>query len=423
MEVAVAPVVCGAAGAVRYAGDEALDTASLSDAFGRFIRSSSRLEDVYRQLRAQVDVLTRELAERNAELQRSLEANETMRLTLQQILDALPCGVLVVRAEGTVAMLNPECRRMLRFEGQGDELCAELDLAAWAERAGVQCAWALDHDAEADAEREFCMEDGRGSRWLSLKRREIRGCGETVFVLRDVTARRRAEEQRERGRNAMAIAEMATVLAHEIRNPLASLELFSELIEADEERRAEWIANLRAVVRLLSSTVDNVLSFSGGRPLSLAPVPMSDVARSAVALLQPVARQAGAALSLVTDAANDAVLGNAAGLQQVMVNLILNALRHTPAGGSVTVTVRECEGRDGWLAAECVDTGPGIAESLRLQIFEAGYSGDGATPGLGLAVCDRIVAQHGGRLRAEAALTGGARFTMEIPAMAGEAVA
>ena len=418
IEVAVAPVP---GGGMRDAGAaEELSATSLAEAFGRFIHSSSRLEEVYRQLREQISVLTQELAQRNAELKASLAANEGMRVALQEIVDTMPCGVLVVRADGTVATVNPECRRMLRRSAVETVLDEGVLLTTLAEPMGAECAAVLGGDLGMDAEHEFSVAEESGTRWMSLRKRGLQGAGERVLVLRDVTARHRAEEDRERGRKAMAMAETATVLAHEIRNPLASLELFAELIEADEERRMEWIENLRAGVRMLSSTVNNVLSFDGTRSLRLQPVSLTAVVESAATLLLPVAQQAKVRLEWAAEAVHAEVAGNAAGLQQVMVNLILNALRHSPIGGRVAITVRAAAGAQDWIVAECVDNGPGIANAQLGQIFEAGYSGDGATPGLGLAVCARIVRQHCGHIRAENVPTGGARFRVELPALAAE---
>ncbi len=388
----------------------------LADAFTRFIQSSSRLEEVYRQLQQQIHMLTQQLAKRNAELKESLADNEAMRSSLQQIVDTMPCGVLVTRWDGAVAMINPECYRMLGFETAGADHASTLQLHDLASRVGVEYTVLL----ECDAEQEFRIHSHDGERWISVRNRRI-GCadntrapGDRVLVLRDITARKRAEADRENGRKAMALAETATILAHEIRNPLASLELFSDLIEKDEERRSEWVSNLRAGVRMLSSTVNNVLNLQR-QPVLFALVDIDCTITCAVNLLQPLALQAGVTVERFTTRSGLMVWGSAAGLQQVMVNLILNAIRYTPANGSITVAASDSVEQPGWVVMECVDSGPGIDATQQERIFEAGYSGSGDTPGLGLAVCARIVEQHGGRIRAANVPSGGACFTVAIP--------
>ena len=76
----------------------------------------------------------------------------------------------------------------------------------------------------------------------------------SIWILRDVTANKQAEQEREAARSALALAEVSTILAHEIRNPLASMELFAGLIADDPDQTSQWLSNLRAGIRLLRST-------------------------------------------------------------------------------------------------------------------------------------------------------------------------
>ena len=402
----------------------------LAEAFAHFIQSSSRLEEVYRKLRTQINVLTVELAERNADLRESLARNEALHAGLQEIVNAMPCGVLVVRADSTIAVINPECCSLLGIEAQ-----SAMELPRLMARVGETCAQLLGSALAFDMEHEFGIEVEGSVRWVNVRSRGA-SCGKAlpavygrIVVLRDVTARHRAEEDRERGRNAMALSEVAMMLAHEVRNPLASLELFSDLIEQDEDRRGRWISELRAGIRMLSGTVNNVLSFQQQRGADAVPVNVDEMVSGAVALLQPVAQQAHVRLLWHSSAAGAVVFGNVAGLQQVAVNLLMNGIRHTPAGGCVGITVSqrtgswEREGATDMVVVECVDSGPGIAEQVLERLFEAGCSGSGATPGLGLAVCKRIVEQCGGRIDGMNLIEGGAKFVVEIPVTRRESAA
>jgi len=244
------------------------------------------------------------------------------------------------------------------------------------------------------------------------------------LILRDVTAQKRAEQEREAGRKAMALAEITTILAHEIRNPLASLELFAELIEKDEDRRAEWVSHLRAGIRSLSGTVNNVLSFHGSSSMKLAPIPLSVLIGNAIQFVQPLADQAAVSLEWLADQGQVLVMGNESALQQVVLNLVSNAIRHTPAGGSVTVSLRPEQSaakggnqESGQVIAEFSDTGCGIRPDQIDRVFEPGFSGSGDTSGLGLAVCDRIMKQHGGSISASNGTHSGAQFTLHFPVL------
>jgi two-component system, sensor histidine kinase FlrB len=228
----------------------------------------------------------------------------------------------------------------------------------------------------------------------------------------------RMRQEREAARKAMALAELTTVLAHEIRNPLASLELFAELIENDSAHRPEWISNLRAGIRSLSATVNNVLTFHGSRSLKLALVDLGGLICNAIQFVQPLAHQAAVALRWLDDGNRNLVMGNESALQQVVLNLISNAIRHTPSGGTVTVSI--CDAEDENVIVEFSDTGCGIRADQIDHIFEPGFSGSGDTSGLGLAVCERIVKQHGGGISVASRVDQGARFALSLPRLAVE---
>ena len=98
-------------------GTQVRSATLLASAFTEFIAASSRLEKSYRQLQEEVSELRVELSARNAALSTSLAENERMRLDLQQIVDSMPCGVLVLDRQGEISMINPESRRLLGLNG------------------------------------------------------------------------------------------------------------------------------------------------------------------------------------------------------------------------------------------------------------------------------------------------------------------
>ncbi len=396
--------------------------AMLAEAFSEFIRTSSRLETSYRQLQAEVFELGQELAQRNAALNTSLAENQRMRLALEEIVGSMPCGVMVVEPEGAIAMMNPETGRLLGFDGAEARPETLREMAA---KSGVGLDKVFAR-LEDEAAQEFCVVSKGGKRWVEIRNRKIfngreRGGApdQTILILRDVTAQKRAESDRESSRNAMALAEVTTMLAHEIRNPLASLELFSELIERDEVRRAEWISNLRAGIRSLSGMVNNVLSLHAAGALKLVPLPLAALVTHAIEFVRPLADQAGISVAWWDEVCPLLVKGNDSAIQQVMLNLLTNAIRHTPMGGLITVTMetQPDEFLGEWVVVDVLDTGCGVRRDQMARLFEAGFSGSGESSGLGLAVCERMMKQHGGRISVMNVVGSGARFRLEFPAL------
>jgi two-component system sensor histidine kinase FlrB len=226
-----------------------------------------------------------------------------------------------------------------------------------------------------------------------------------------------AEREREAARSAMALAEVSAILAHEIRNPLASMELFAGLIAEEPEQTVEWVANLRAGIRLLSGTVNNVLSIHCGGSAPLAPLDLNACLRDGVEFVRPIAEQAGVAVTFAVAGKKLTGLmieGNENGLRQIVLNLICNAIRYTQAGGTISVTARRAAGR---AVVEIADSGCGIAPEAMGRLFEAGFSADGTSPGLGLAVCKRLMEQHGGEIRVTSRVNFGTTFELGFPTL------
>jgi signal transduction histidine kinase len=400
----------------------------LADAFSEFISASSLLESSYRDLQREVGHLGTELAERNAALTRSLAENDHMRGALQQMIESMPCGVLVLDTAERIVMINPEGRGLLQL---GSAKVRTLrDIAAISQvnlEALVLGSGALGF--EGQLEHEVCLAAAGRKRWLAISNRKISGVSprpvagtekkalQSIWILRDITANKEAEQEREAARNALALAEVSAILAHEIRNPLASMELFAGLLAEDREQTALWVSHLRAGIRLLSATVNNVLSLQGGSSSQLLPVELSACVRSGVEFVQPIAEQAGVRLSFRSEEGLR-IQGNENQLRQILLNLICNAIRHTPAGGKITVTIRGVA-REGVIRAvvDVSDTGCGISEQQIERVFETGFSAQGDTPGLGLTVCKRLMNLHAGEIRVSSQLSCGSTFQLEFPTL------
>jgi two-component system sensor histidine kinase FlrB len=232
-----------------------------------------------------------------------------------------------------------------------------------------------------------------------------------------VTARKEAEQQREASRNMLALGEMAAVLAHEIRNPLGSMELWTSILDKQSEIGEEGklcVEHLQAGIRSLSATVNNVLQFHGHGSANLVPLKLKTVLNNGFAFIRPLAEEAGIRLAIHSELENTEILGDANGLQQVILNLALNAFRHTPMGGSLTISA-QVQGRAA--VVDFSDSGEGIAERDLPKIFNAGFSGSNRRPGLGLTICRRIMQQHKSTIRVQSRVCKGTTFSIEIPVL------
>jgi signal transduction histidine kinase len=396
----------------------------LADAFTAFIGAANRLEDTHRQLHDEVAELRKQLEERNRALASSVAETERMRVALHQILEASPCGVAVLEAQSEeVVLLNPEARRLLDV----------AETAAWhdlpqrlqeAVKAVCRESWVQGYEQEVMVEKDgkrFCLAI-RYSRMTSPVG-EARGADSSclVLIISDVTAHKNAEQEREKSRNVVALAEMATVLAHEIRNPLGSLELLTSCLDGDPglgDESKRCVQHLRAGVRLLSATVNNVLCFHTPGTQQMNPLELGSVLKSSAEFVRPLAEQKGVNLTLRDNLNRAEIAGDSNGLRQMILNLACNALRHTQPGGEVSIGASVDADVSGRVAVvEFSDTGSGIRPEDLTHIFKVGFTTTGQTPGLGLAVCRRIVEQHKGTIDVRSKLGQGTTFRMEFPVL------
>jgi nitrogen fixation/metabolism regulation signal transduction histidine kinase len=234
---------------------------NLTRAFLTFTQAAGSLEKSYTQLQGEVTRLHAELQRTNCELERSVEENARVRGYLSRVLESLPCGVLVVSAGEKIEIINPEAGRLLQLDSQGTDGSTRLP-------AGFAQSLREISGSKPFLEQEHTIEGVSGNRVIGISRANISeaegGAGDIIWILRDVTEQKRIAGEREAARRSHALAEVATVLAHEIGNPLGSLELFAGLLAdatAHMPETRQWITHLQAGLRGLSATVNNVLQF------------------------------------------------------------------------------------------------------------------------------------------------------------------
>lgn len=227
--------------------------------------------------------------------------------------------------------------------------------------------------------------------------------GVAVWLVRAELRRRAREGARERERRLASLGEMSAVLAHEIRNPLASLkgnaQLLASSLPAGEKPRAKAERVVDEAVRLEKLTQD-LLAFVRTGELARTTVEPAALVRDAASGFEGVTiDDAKAPASWSLDGSR---------MREVLVNLIDNGLA---AGAPVTVRIAA----RGNLVLEVSDSGPGVKPDERDKIFEPFFTGKTRGTGLGLAIAKRVVELHGGSIRVDDAPGGGALFRIEIP--------
>ncbi|MGD9570609.1 MAG: ATP-binding protein [Thermoleophilia bacterium] len=325
------------------------------------------------------------------------------------MIGSLAEGVLAVLPDGTVTVANDAATRLL---GLGD-VPTPLRLESLPP-ALIDAVLAARGSGAGRERRMVVLQDG-----LELDLHVARLSGDegagTVITLRDVTEERRLERARR---------DLVANVSHELKTPIAALKGFLELLEegtVDERHRREFLAAMSQETARLERLVEEQLQLArldaGALPLERELIDLDDLAEVVVAPRVPLATREGVTLSVIPAAGNPVLVEvDPARVEQILLILLDNALRHTPPGGRVDVIVGR-DGQDGTLAVR--DTGEGIPADVQPFVFDRFYRGDasreGRSAGLGLPIARGLAAAHRGGIDLASAPGEGSTFTLRLP--------
>jgi two-component system sensor histidine kinase AtoS len=196
-----------------------------------------------------------------------------------------------------------------------------------------------------------------------------------------------------------AVGEFASALAHEIRNPLSAMQLNLQHVEerlGDDTRLREPVGNALRDIARLENTVAGALRLARTGTMAMDTVSIGAVLSGAARAAGPAARDKGIAIEPTSRESSEAqVRGNAAALEQLFLNLLLNAVEATPTGGRVGV---EVDRANGTVCVNVWDTGSGLSTEANTRAFEPFFTTKAEGTGLGLSVAKRIATAHAGRI-------------------------
>ncbi|HEY8150456.1 MAG TPA: PAS domain S-box protein [Vicinamibacteria bacterium] len=252
-----------------------------------------------------------------------------------------------------------------------------------------------------------------------------------LLLCRDMTAEAEAQVEQERLQESLRRSESMAVMgalvagvAHEVRNPLFSISATVDALETDLRDRpdfAELAGLLRSQVARLTQLMRDLLDYGKPAALSLAAVQPADPVRVALRACAPLARNKGVELTAEVAPGLPPLALDAGRMEQVLENLLANAVQHAPRGTAVRVSAHLTNG-DAAVAFRVEDEGPGIGPADLERLFEPFFSRRKGGTGLGLPIVQRIVDAHGGVIRVANRPQGGAVFSVTLPVPTPEAV-
>jgi two-component system phosphate regulon sensor histidine kinase PhoR len=381
-----------------------------------------------------IDALREQLSlarTRIRELEIHQHLTEAERAQAEAVLNSLRDAVLVTDAFNELAMANGQAASLLGFDAEQalrrplDEIVSDETLRRMIQEARELATPAHRKHAEYTASAEPSDGDagGAGPRCfdvtLSCLPDPKKGVGGVVTILRDVTHEREIAQMK---------SDFVSKVSHELRTPLSSINAYVELLldgeATDEDARQEFYQIIKNEADRLNRLIDNMLNISrieaGIIKIERTEVDFADVAQAAIDVIQPQAKQKDISLTLMKSPLACTAIADADMLKQIMLNLMSNAVKYTPEGGRVTVTV-ENDDATGSVMVTVADTGLGIPPDDLPKVFDKfyrieNYKRVAKGTGLGLALCKHIVETvHGGQISVTSELGMGSKFTFTIP--------
>ena len=346
-------------------------------------------------------------------------------------------GVLAVTRDGAIAVMNPEAYRIFGLvpnpadigRAYADVLRMHPDMV----RVMVS-AFELSHLPNRVELR--LKSTGRVIGYtLSLIRDEAGEIAGAALFFKDLTRVEQLEE-RERLRDRLAaLGEMAAAMAHELKNPLAGIEVMAGLLRrkvGDSPDAQSIIADIISEAKMANATVVEMLDYVRPVRLERGRTSIAQVLHTAVSMAESKARRGDVEVELAVPEDLPAIQGDEHQLCQVFTNLVINAFEAMNGQGRIrisawagTVEQEHTHRGDGlasvpMLIVEIADDGPGIPDELKDRVFNAFFTTKAQGSGLGLAIVRKIIDAHDGRIDVTSSSGQGTRFTVTLPVSAGD---
>jgi signal transduction histidine kinase len=332
-----------------------------------------------------------------------------MRAHLTAILESLDTGVLVTDRDGAVTRCNAAVEKMLGIPRESLEGRSSLEIIR-----------------EAGMDRREYPLMLHGGMALSMTQTELNDpAGEAIgrlHLFHDVTKVRHLEERLQRRNRLAAMGEMVGCIAHEIRNPLGSVELFASMLRKDlheSPHLRNYAEHISMAVQSMDRLLSNLLVYMKPNRSQVAWHGTETLVHEALTMAAHALSGSAIQVRLEPDPLASRIWCDARQMKQVLLNLIMNAVHAMPHGGTLSIKAQADRRRSGSDAAglrlTVCDTGSGIAPEHQSRIFDPFFTTKDDGTGLGLAIVHALVEAHGGRIDVESVPGEGSAFIVTLP--------
>jgi PAS domain S-box-containing protein len=237
-------------------------------------------------------------------------------------------------------------------------------------------------------------------------------------ICRDITERMETEKRIRESERLAHIGKLTTSLAHEIRNPLSSVKMNSQIIlknsdfSGNDKKRMEIIVN---EISRLERILDEMLDFAKPVKLNLEPSSINSVMDACLEIMDARIRERGIAVRKLCRRRLPRILIDHEKIEQAILNVLLNAVEILPEGGNIEIVTKQLRGNGGAIQVEISDDGPGISKEDLPYVFDPFFSNKKKGTGLGLSNMKKIIEAHGGKASVSLQKPHGTQVSLTIP--------
>lgn len=364
-------------------------------------------------------LITERLRESESHLEAAADRATMERRRLESVIDAAGLGIVIGGSDLAVQWFN---ERVAEWMGWSREI---IGTPLPHEHGEGTCPACLASETVASGQEksaEVCRRGGgRIHRWVVSPVHDSDGAvAQVVAVVDDITERKALEAEALHASRLSVLGQLAAGIAHEIGNPLSSLNARLLLMKRSNDGAfvRDSVDVLQAQIDRIGSIVRGVSHLARNRREGWAPVDVNRVVAEAASLVRLDASAASVRFEELLQESLPRVSGVRDQLLQVLINLLLNGVEAMPGGGTLRASTTV---RDGRVLIAVRDTGPGIPDEVRARLFEPFVTTKSEGTGLGLSICYSLVNAHGGSITAESDPGRGSCFTIDLPACASRA--
>ncbi len=378
----------------------------LKEAFEKFVKASGELQSSYNELKERAKNLELELKVVNRKLKKSLKEKEKLSSYLSNIIEGISLGILILDNRGKITLFNKKIEGIIPCIDK-DKNIKELDKNSITEELMQAVENGEDFEKEiVFSGKIYLLSFGK----LKGKKRKIG----YYIILKDISDMKELEKEISRANRLRAMGEMAAELAHEIRNPLGSIELYASMLEEDlksAKLSTDYIKFIREEIKKLNSLVTNILLFTRDIAVSKTEVNVKNYIKNILNLIKPLANSDDIKISFNTK--EKTAFFDPELFERVFYNLLLNSIHALKGISSPEISIKFYKEKRNQIFV-VKDNGKGMDREILDKIFNPFFTTKAKGSGLGLSVVYRIVRAHDGKISVKSEPRKGTEIIIEI---------